>query len=611
MYASPLSFAHEELARYARRMDASWNADRICFVPFSAEDDLRHHVRDAFWDDAYEILIENGAGQIRYSNERSALLAVYHLLRKAGCAFLRPGPMGEIIPKKSLGDLTVSDSVTAAHRHRGICIEGSNRIENVVDMIDFAPKAGYNTYFTQFMDCYTFFERWYTHMDNPLLPGGIFTEDMAKAMLDVCVKEIKRRGLLYHAVGHGWTCEPFGIPGKHWADDGEEATPEQVPHLALVNGKRALRGGIGLNTNLCYSRPDTRKIMADYIADYALAHPEIDVLHVWLADENNNHCECEECRKMIPSDFYVVLLNEIDQRLQEVGSPVRIAFLLYYELLLPPIQQKLINEDRFILMYAPITRRFSQSYLEVTPRYTHTPYVRNRMHFSSDVSENLGFLQQWKTSFKGDGFDFDYHLCGVSLCEPGGLLVSRVLHDDILSLHKLGLDGMINCQFMRAAMPHAFGTYIGGLTQLNPALDYEQELEHYFSQYYGREYPHALSFLRTLSDLIPLDNLRNFIPTEEAAERLTKLRDFCADCELPQVHTDQPALQRSWDMLRYWKKFWQYAAEYLRCQMNQDVSLRKQAFSALEQFAWETEPLFQGELDTYYFLHYFRMRFGD
>lgn len=611
MIPSPLSFAREELVRYGRRMDATWDASAIAFIPFSEEDKMHHNIRDAYWDDAYEISIKDGSGEIRYSNERSSLLAVYHLLRNAGCAFLRPGPMGEIVPQKPMNNFCTCESVTAAHRHRGICIEGSNRVENVLDMIDFAPKAGYNTYFTQFMDCYTFFERWYTHMDNPLLPGGEFTEDMAKAMLDVCVKEIKRRGLLYHAVGHGWTCEPFGIPGKHWADDGTEATPEQKPHLALVNGERKLRGGIGLNTNLCYSRPDTRKIMADAIAEYALSHPEIDVMHVWLADECNNHCECDACKKMIPSDFYVLLLNEIDQRLTDVGSPVRVAFLLYYELLLPPIQQKLINEDRFILMYAPITRRFSQSYLEVTPHYVNTPYVRNKMYFSSDVSENLGFLQQWKTQFHGDGFDFDYHLCGVSACEPGGMLVSRVLHDDILSLHKLGLDGMINCQFQRISMPHAFGLFIGGQTQLNPALDYEETLNHYFRQYYGDDYEQALFFLRTLSAMIPLDNLRNFSPTEKAANRLLELRSFCANHQLPKVHLDHPVQQRSWDMLRYWKQFWQYAAEYLRCQMNGDADGRKQAFAALEKFAWETEPLFQSEFETYYFLHYFRMRVGD
>lgn len=611
MFSSPLSFAREELCRYAGLMDPAFCPDGILFAPFTSDQMCAHHIRDPYWDDAYEVHVQNGTGRILYANERSALLAVYHLLREAGCAFLRPGQLGEIIPRRELSCLCANISMTAAYRHRCICIEGSNALENIVDIIDYAPKAGYNAYFTQFMEAYTFFERWYTHMDNPLRPGGVFTEEMAHAYLDTCIRELKRRGLIYHAVGHGWTCEPFGIPGKSWESVTEEPTPEQEKHLALLGGRRHIRGGIGLNTNLCYSQSETRKVMVDAIADYALKHPEIDIIHVWLGDENNNHCECENCQKMIPADFYVMLLNEIDEALTRIGSPVRIAFLLYYELLLPPEHNRILNENRFILMYAPITRQFSKSYKGVVPRYNGQKYVRNQMYFATDVAENLGFLSEWRKQFSGDGFDFDYHLCGAYQFEPGSMLISKVLHDDITALSGLGFGGMINCQLQRVSMPSGFPLFIGGQTLMDPALDFEQVKENYFSLSYGREYKSAVAFLETMSELFPLDNMRNFNPTQEAADRCEKLRDYCKTHVLPDYHGENPCQARAWDMLRFWQKFWVLASEYVRCMMNGDDAGRKRAFKPLEAFTWETEPLFQSEFDSYFFLHMYRRRFGD
>ena len=46
---------------------------------------------------------------------------------------------------------------------------------------------------------------------------------------------------------------------------------------------------------------------------------KIDFLHLWLGDSNKNHCECEECRKRIPSDFYVMFLNELWDEMKKRG----------------------------------------------------------------------------------------------------------------------------------------------------------------------------------------------------------------------------------------------------------------------------------------------------
>ncbi len=149
-----MAFARAELSRYAALMDPSYNASQVEMIPFAEAELLANGVRDPYWDDAYRIDVINGRGVIAYSNPRSALLGVYRLLHEAGCAFLRPGSLGEIIPRRPLDALTVHVEMRAGYRHRCVCIEGSVSLENVLDMIDFAPKVGYNAYFTQFMEAY-------------------------------------------------------------------------------------------------------------------------------------------------------------------------------------------------------------------------------------------------------------------------------------------------------------------------------------------------------------------------------------------------------------------------------------------------------------------------
>ena len=149
----PLSFAQQEWQRYTALMDPDYNPQQLSFAPFSSSQIEEMRIADPFWDDAYRIQLQNGQGTLFFSNERSALLGVYHLLREAGCAFLRPGPSGEIIPRRQLNHFSADVTLRAAYRHRCICIEGANRLDNVLDMIDYAPKAGYNAYCTQFMEC--------------------------------------------------------------------------------------------------------------------------------------------------------------------------------------------------------------------------------------------------------------------------------------------------------------------------------------------------------------------------------------------------------------------------------------------------------------------------
>lgn len=80
---------------------------------------------------------------------------MYAFLRRLGYRFLLPDET--VMPHQlSLADLTCSYSHRASLRHRGVCIEGADSLENVLDFIDWLPKLGFNSFFLQFKEPYIF-----------------------------------------------------------------------------------------------------------------------------------------------------------------------------------------------------------------------------------------------------------------------------------------------------------------------------------------------------------------------------------------------------------------------------------------------------------------------
>ncbi|MBA2133910.1 DUF4838 domain-containing protein [Capillibacterium thermochitinicola] len=460
-------------------------------------------VTDPVWDDAVYIRVENGKGVIAGNNPRSLLLAVYRFLTAAGCRWVRPGDDGELIPRKALADLNATVCERAAYRHRGICIEGAVSEENVRAVIDWLPKVGMNAYFIQFREAFTFFQRWYDHKHNPQQRPAGFTREEAREIVRRLEQEIKRRGLLYHAVGHGWTCEPLGLPGLGWDQKVDEEAPAEIaPFLAEIKGKRQIWQGIPLNTNLCYSNPEVREMIVGEIVRYLQEHPGIDLLHFWLADGSNNQCECAECGKARPADFYVQMLNDLDEQLTAAGLKTRIVFLVYVDLLWAPEKERIKNPERFVLMFAPITRSYTQSIPDRLAEQTIPPYVRNQLQFPSSVRENLAHLRTWQQMFSGDAFDFDYHLMWAHYFDPGYTTIARTAHQDIKNLKTIGLNGLISCQVQRAFMPTGLPMTVIGRALWDPTRSFSEIAADYYASAFGPDGEKCRELMDQLPDFL-------------------------------------------------------------------------------------------------------------
>jgi hypothetical protein len=566
-------------------------------------------VADPVLDDAIFIHVTGGVGIIAGINPRSVLLAVYRYLTELGCRWVRPGSDGEYIPHLDhLIDVEISE--TPSYRHRGVCIEGAVSVEHVTDMVDWLPKIGFNGYFIQFREGYEFFDRWYSHLD-----GRHISIEQAREFTGRVVAEIKKRDMLYHGVGHGWTCEPFGMSGLGWSASKGEPPAEAAQYLAQVNGERKLWGGVALNTNLCYGNATVREIVTDEIVDYSAKHPEIDIMHFWLADGSNNHCECELCRDTRPSDLYIRMLNELDAKLTAKGLPTRIVFLIYVDLLWPPETEKIANPDRFILMFAPITRTYSEPFATDVAIPKPPPFERNKLTFPRNVSENIGFLRAWQKSFPGDSFDFDYHMMWDHVRDPGYTPISEVLSKDIRGLRDIGIDGYVSCQLQRAFFPTGLPMTVMGRTLWDRDAAYDAIAVDYFASAFGPDGQLAREYLQTISELFDPPYLRGEKPkvSAESAAKLAKIASV-ADAFAPAIEKNltisNPCWAKSWFYLKHSAAICKLLASACGAVARDDKQSANESWEATKRYVQEHEIELHPVLDVSQFIGTWGWFFG-
>ncbi len=580
-------------------------------------------------DDAVHVDVACLRGVIAGLNPRSVLLGVYRFLEEAGCRWVRPGPDGELVPRRDVGDIAVALDEVPSYRHRGLCIEGAVSYQNMVDSIDWAPKVGLNSYMLEFLVPYTFFDRWYSHLNNPYKKPEHLAVETVVDFTRRLEGEMKKRGLTYHAIGHGWTCEPLGIPGLEWVPGEYEVSDQVRQYLAEVDGQRGLFEGIPLNTNLCYSNAEARRAVVDFAVRYVQEHSLIDVLHVWLADNYNNHCECENCRDTLPSDLYIKLLNEMDEAFTGRGISTRIAFIAYLELLWPPDEERLKNPDRFSLLFAPISRSYSQSYDVDTSDVSLPKYVRNRVRLPSDITENLAYLHAWQRVFEGDAFTYEYYFMWDHYFDPAYYEAAKILCADVKKLRSAGLNGMISDQTQRAYFPTGFGMYTYAKTLWDDSADFESLASDYFCAAFGAEGEACREYMAELSMLFDPPYLRGdrvlthehgrsdepltwrqrpgaeSVVSQQVAERLASI-PAVVDAFWPTIArnrvSDDATRAKSWEHLAHHADVAKGLALALEARAKGDADQASTLWGEVADYVQRNEDALQPVLDVYLFV---------
>ena len=506
-----VDFAAEELKKYLRMMMTECGEIEISYAP-DAVDGFRLGLMadfgldtsesdDLFLDDIVDIDVdENGNGVIAGSNPRSVLLAVYRYLTINGCRWLYPGIDGEYIPIKNIE--AVKYHKMADCRYRGQCNEGGEAQYDMIESIDFTPKIGMNIFMIEFDNPYAYYANYYNHKYNEMNrekePVNFDTVLQWKRQ---CEAEISKRGLQYHDMGHGWTAESFGLDTR----DGWRATDAPIPedikkYVAMMDGERKYFGGVPLNTNFCMSNPEARRLVANKIADYAENATNVDYLHVWLADGYNNHCECEECQKKIPSDWYMMLMNELDEELTRRELDTRIVFICYVDTTWAPETVTINNPKRFSLLLAAITRDYTECVEQNldTSKIKLAEYKRNKNELPGSVNEYIAHAKKWQEKTKVQTFVYEYHYWLPQYRDLGLFDSCRMVYDDIRGYRSNDCHGLVEDGSQRSFWPNGFSYFIYGNTHFNTSVDFEEMKEDYFSHAYGEDWREVAAFFEKL-----------------------------------------------------------------------------------------------------------------
>lgn len=528
-----LRFAAEELVRYLCLMTEGEGVAIAGLAPAGAEARLKVGVfadfdlnpfpdvdLDLHWDDAIYIDVSGGEGIIAGLNPRSALFAVYRFLEISGCRWLRPGPDGEWIPRCSSAELVerkVHLVDKPAFRYRGHSNCGGYH-QAVVEKIDWMAKVGLNTCFEEFFPPNSrsgYHQRRYPS----LLPVEDVPQETHEANYRKELAELKKRGILFQSVGHGWSGVLYDLYQVDSPADRAEffrRASEKPEYLAEVNGeRRAHRRGGALYTELCYGNPEVQEKLVEGVVRYAAEHPEVDGLHFSLSDAMNLMCECSLCRDVAPSDFLVILLNRIDEELTKRSLDTRIGFFLYQEVWWPPITEAIANPSRFLLHFCPIARDFQHPYETDSPADALPPFVYNANQRIADLPGVLASLKQWQARVPSEAVAFDYHLTWYHYFDPGQFNVARVMLEDIRRMPQLGLEGYVSCQVVRASFPTGFLLALHAAALWNPEIGLDAYAADYFQAAFGQEGGECARYLDALSAHFRPGNFYRYFPLAE------------------------------------------------------------------------------------------------
>ena len=508
-----IDYAAEELKKYLRMMMPRCGEIDIVYDP-SAKEGFRlglmedfgldtGEAKDLVLDDILHIDTDLEGGIIAGSNPRSVLLAVYRYLTINGCRWLFPGIDGEFIPVKEIE--AVKYHKMADCRYRGQCNEGAEFQQDMMEAIEWTPKVGMNIFM---IECFApgYYKSYYNHKLNEKNrePEPITVETMVQWKKQ-CEAEIAKRGLQFHDIGHGWTTKGLGIDPEtrmsveEW--EAQKEFPAAQPYLALYNGKRTVYHGDPWLTNFCMSNPEARRLVTKAIVEYAEMSTNVDFLHVWLADSVNRQCECENCLPKTVTDWYVILLNDIDAALTAKGLNTHIVMISYYDTLFAPEVERLNNPSRFTILLAPITRTYTEGVQQRPVSLTTLPkYQRNKVVLPTAPDTGIAFAKAWKETCDVDVIVYEYHFWINQAREMSTIRYAQIIHEDIRGYKYHGFGGTIEDGSQRAFFPNGFAFYVYGQTLFDNSVDFEEIKEDYFSHAYGEDWREVVAFYEKMGE---------------------------------------------------------------------------------------------------------------
>ncbi|MBO5454201.1 MAG: DUF4838 domain-containing protein [Clostridia bacterium] len=359
------------------------------------------------------------------------------------------------------------------------------------------------------------------------------------------------------------------------------------------------------NTNIAYGTQLTDYDSLDNLTLYLRGYAQT----LWLADGSNNKCECDECKKLRISDWYVMMLNMLDEKLTKEGIDTRIVFIVYVDTFWPPIKEKFKNNDRFLLQYAPITRTYTSSF-KSSKKGEMLPYELNKLTFPTKVEDNLEYLRAWKKNFSCDSVIFDYHFTWDHYLDFPQYNHARILSEDIKSLEDIGLNGLMNCKVQRTYLPSSLGVNVMADTLWNKESDFEAISDSVLRAEFGDAYTKVKEYLSDLSvygcpkafrgeeSFVENDNIDSI---KKAVDIIKNFRSVLQK----EMCTSDSKVMFAWKKLEFFSDLYELLLNFTLDSVQKDEIADD---SELRDFVQKNEMWIKDEFDAMYFLMVFQSR---
>lgn len=624
-----IDFAAEELKKYLRMMMPDIPEIEIALEP-SAKNGFRLGLMEDFGlpaettepalDDIVHIDTDTDGGILAGSNPRSVLFAVYRFLKLNGCRFLFPGFDGEYIPKQKIQPQKYHKM--ADYRERGHSLEGGPSVEQVLDYIDWHAKEELNSFGSY--GIFNYMGRYYGHLHNesnrtPEYMDNDAAETQWRALFEC---EAKKRGLIVRCGGHSLLPNAIGLQttDRQLYKEGKKEVPKEViPYLAQLKGERKLLRGDLFYTNLCMSKPEVRQlIIKQALKNYEKSADKTQI-GIHLADTQHNHCECENCATKRPSDWLVVLLNELDAELTRRNIDAKVKFSFYVDTMFAPTVERFNNPDRFCLKFCPISRTYNASIDSFEGLPAPIPYERNAWRAPTSMAEVYSLLNEWRKIYPGEIDVYEYHYWIHQYRDPGLMSMSRRLYEDVRSYKPCGMNGCMQDGSNKSFFPHGFHGHIYAEALMHRDCDYEAELADYFSHLYGQDWKTVRTYLDQITDAFDFKYMEGEMSAypekgpyinPDHVHSLRKVKEITAEMrEIAQAHMLMPTRPQTvaWRILLRHTEFCEGIAQIM---MEKCIGHNQEAHALFEQFKRDFGK-YDLELERYFDFSLFAIAFTN
>lgn len=403
--------------------------------------------------DGYAISIRRGAkGKpprivIGADNGRAALYGAYDLLERFGCRWFYPTEDAldpEVIPKLKTVSLSTNSWAVASPIEYRIC-NGSGwyfEIDSVeaIKQMDWGMKARYNAM------------GWQAEASNS--KNSLATQYKRLGEIGVWA-ELDKREMFLHGPAHSF--DQLLLTENYFAEHPE--------WFGLREGKRVPQAYLG--AQFCWSNAEARKQFIKNAEAFIKNAPQIHIFCT-IPFDGGQACECDECKKIGPSNLLMILMGELIEKLKISCPNVLVETVGGYGAVTdPPTNLEVIHPKQRVV-------------------WAHWGRYHN-MGYDDDRYPVKPQLEKWRKAAKGGLTICQYYT--DNFAEPWVMAPFAIaLEGDRKYFLQHKIDAMYMLMWPRGYWwNHSLNGYLGGKCFYDVSLNPYELLHDYAQNYFGKD----------------------------------------------------------------------------------------------------------------------------